>query len=136
LRDNPKPQWLVSVNRFELKEKQDQGILFKGPLFDKTHAANEFKTENIPGPPHPETTTPPKIGRNYKEILLNQISFWKRQPNSGMPLVNPSREMNASPPPGTGSGDKKRRKANEARKSLREKTLDRMTQKHEGNLPG
>ncbi len=78
LRDNPKPTtgWFRSIVS-ELKEKQDQGILFKGPLFDKTHAANEFKTENTREPPHPETTTPPKIGRNYKEILLNQSNFWE-----------------------------------------------------------
>ncbi len=78
LRDNPKPTmgWFRSIVS-ELKEKQDQGILFKGPLFDKTHATNEFKIENIPEPPHPETTTPPKIGRNYKQILLNQIDFWE-----------------------------------------------------------
>ena len=78
LRDNPKPTmgWFRSIVS-ELKEKQDQGILFKGPLFDKTHDANEFKTENTREPPHPETTTPPKIGRNYKEILLNQSNFWE-----------------------------------------------------------
>ena len=78
LRDNPKPTmgWFRSIVS-ELKEKQDQGILFKGPLFDKTYDANEFKTKNIREPPHPETTTPPKIGRNYKQILLNQINFWE-----------------------------------------------------------
>jgi ParB/RepB/Spo0J family partition protein len=78
LRDNPKPTigWFRSIVS-ELKEKQDQGILFKGPLFDKSYDADGIKTENIPQPPHPETTTPPKIGRNYKEILLNQITFWE-----------------------------------------------------------
>jgi hypothetical protein len=39
--------WFRSITS-ELKEKQDQGILFKGPLFDETYDANEFKTENIP----------------------------------------------------------------------------------------
>ena len=79
LRDNPKPTmgWFRSIV-MELKEKQDQGILFKGPLFDKRCAANEVKTNDISEPPHPETTTPPKIGRNYKEILLNQIKFWEK----------------------------------------------------------
>ncbi|MGO8988704.1 MAG: ParB/RepB/Spo0J family partition protein [bacterium] len=78
LRDNPKPTtgWFRSIVS-ELKEKQDQGILFKGPLFDKTDAANRLKTKSIPEPPHPETTSPPKIGRNYKEILLNQSNFWE-----------------------------------------------------------
>jgi ParB/RepB/Spo0J family partition protein len=78
LRDNPKPTmgWFRSIV-LELKEKQDQGILFKGPLFDKTEATNEVQTKGIPEPPHPETTTPPKIGRNYKEILLNQSNFWE-----------------------------------------------------------
>jgi ParB/RepB/Spo0J family partition protein len=78
LRDNPKPTtgWFRSIVS-ELKERQDQGILFKGPLFDKTQAVNELQTGDIREPPHPETTTPPKIGRNYKEILLNQISFWE-----------------------------------------------------------
>ena len=78
LRDNPKPTmgWFRSIVS-ELKEKQDQGVLFKGPLFDKAQAANELKTKDIPQPPHPETTTPPKIGRNYKEIVRNQIGFWE-----------------------------------------------------------
>ena len=78
LRDNPKPTmgWFRSIVS-ELKEKQDQGILFKGPLFDETYDANQFKTKNIPQPPHPDTTMPPKVGRNYKEIMLNQINFWE-----------------------------------------------------------
>ena len=78
LRDNPKPTmgWFRSIVS-ELKEKQDQGILFKGPLFDKTDATREGQTKNIREPPHPETTTPPKIGRNYKEIMSNQINFWE-----------------------------------------------------------
>jgi ParB/RepB/Spo0J family partition protein len=78
LRDNPKPTmgWFRSIVS-ELKEKQDQGILFKGPLFDKTEATNEVQTKGIPEPPHPETTTPAKIGRNYEEILLNQSNFWE-----------------------------------------------------------
>ena len=44
LRDNPKPTmgWFRSIVS-ELKEKQDQGILFKGPLFDKTHDANNLR---------------------------------------------------------------------------------------------
>jgi len=76
LRDNPKPTmgWFRSIV-MELKGKQDQGILFKGPLFDKTCAANEVQTKDVREPPHPETTTPPKIGRDYKEILRNQSNF-------------------------------------------------------------
>ena len=79
LRDNPKPTmgWFRSIV-LELKGKQDQGILFKGPLFDKTHASNELQTKDIREPPHPETTTPPKVGRNYKEIMFNQINFWEK----------------------------------------------------------
>ena len=82
LRDNPKPTmgWFRSIVT-ELKEKQDQGVLFKGPLFDKKEAAKELQTKDIPEPPHPETTTPPKIGRNYKEILLNQVNFWEEAAN-------------------------------------------------------
>jgi ParB/RepB/Spo0J family partition protein len=82
LRDNPKPTtgWFRSIV-LELKEKQDQGILFKGPLFDKTGVPDEPQTKNIREPPHPETTTPPKIGRNYKEILLHQIHFWEKAAN-------------------------------------------------------
>ena len=78
LRDNPKPTtgWFRSIVS-ELKEKQDQGILFKGPLFDGAYDANRLQTKKVPQPPHPETTTPPKIGRNYKEIMLNQITFWE-----------------------------------------------------------
>ncbi len=82
LRDNPKPTtgWFRSIV-LELKEKQDQGTLFKGLLFDKTDVSNELQTKHIPEPPHPETTTPPKIGRNYKEILIHQINFWERAAN-------------------------------------------------------
>ena len=82
LRDNPKPTmgWFRSIV-LELKEKQDQGILFKGPLFDKKGIPNEPQLKNIREPPHPETTNPPKIGRNYKEILLHQIDFWEKAAN-------------------------------------------------------
>jgi ParB/RepB/Spo0J family partition protein len=90
LRDNPKPTigWFRSIVS-ELKEKQDQGILFKGPLFDETYASNEPQTKNIREPPHPETTTPPKVGRNYKEILLNQIGFWEKAANQWNAIGKP-----------------------------------------------
>ena len=80
--------WFRSIVS-ELKEKQDQGILFKGPIFDKTHVTDELQTKNIPQPPHPETTTPPKIGRNYKEILLNQINFWEEAANQWEDIGKP-----------------------------------------------
>ena len=90
LRDNPKPTmgWFRSIV-LELKEKQDQGILFKGPLFDKADVINEVQRKDIREPPHPETTTPPKIGRNYKEILLNQIDFWEEAANQWDALGKP-----------------------------------------------
>jgi ParB/RepB/Spo0J family partition protein len=90
LRDNPKPTmgWFRLIVS-ELKEKQDQGILFKGPLFDKKDASNELETKSIREPPHPETTTPPKIGRNYKEILMNQINFWEKAANQWNAIGKP-----------------------------------------------
>jgi ParB/RepB/Spo0J family partition protein len=77
LRDNPKPTtgWFRSIVS-ELKEKQDQGILFKGPLFDKIEKT-ERSHHNISEPPHPDTTMPPKVGRTIREILRNQMAFWE-----------------------------------------------------------
>ena len=76
-RDNPKPTpgWFRNII-LDLKEKQDQGVLFNGPLFDRIEKS-EIKNEEIPEPPHPNTTTPPKIGHTIKEIIRNQMSFWE-----------------------------------------------------------
>lgn len=76
-RDNPKPTpgWFRNII-LDLKEKQDQGVLFNGPLFDRIEKS-EIKNEEIPEPPHPSTTTPPKIGHTIKEIIRNQMSFWE-----------------------------------------------------------
>ena len=137
LRDNPKPTmgWFRSIV-LELKEKQDQGILFKGPLFDKTYDANEFKSENIAEPPHPETTTPPKIGRNYKEIMLNQISFWEEAAKQWEAIGKPfKRNECKSAAQALGQAIKKEEKRMKPRKSQREKTLDRMTRKLERKSP-
>ena len=137
LRDNPKPTmgWFRSIVS-ELKEKQDQGVLFKGPLFDKTYDANEFKTEDIPQPPHPETTTPPKIGRNYKEILLNQIDFWEEAAKQWDAIGKPfKRNECRSAAQALGQAIKKKEKRMKSRKSQREKTLDRMIPKLERKFP-
>ena len=131
LRDNPKPTmgWFRSIV-LELKAKQDQGILFKGPLFDKAQAANELKTKDIPQPPHPETTTPPKIGRNYKEILLNQINFWEEAAKQWDAMGKPfKRNECRSAAQALSQVIKKKKKRMKPRKSQREKTLDRMTRK-------
>ncbi len=127
--------WFRSIVS-ELKEKQDQGILFKGPLFDKTHAANELQTGNIREPPHPETTTPPKIGRNYKEILLNQISFWEEAAKQWDVIGKPfKRNECRSAAQALGQAIKKEKNRVKTRKSQREKTLDRMTPKLERKSP-
>ena len=129
LRDNPKPTmgWFRSIVS-ELKEKQDQGILFKGPLFDKTYDADEFKTENIPQPPHPETTTPPKIGRNYKEIVRNQINFWDEAARQWDAIGKPfKRNECRSAAQALSQVIKKKEKRMKPRNSQREKTLGRMT---------
>jgi ParB/RepB/Spo0J family partition protein len=128
LRDNPKPTmgWFRSIVS-ELKEKQDQGILFKGPLFDKAHASNELQTKDIPEPPHPETTTPPKIGRNYKEILLNQSNFWEEAAKQWEAIGKPfKRNECRSAAQALSQVIKKKGKRTKPRKSQREKTLDRM----------
>lgn len=77
-RDNPKPTpgWFRTII-LDLKQKQDQGILFKGPLFDGLEKTEGDK-HTIPEPPHPSTTAPPKIGHTMKEILRNQMSFWEQ----------------------------------------------------------
>jgi ParB/RepB/Spo0J family partition protein len=137
LRDNPKPTmgWFRSIV-LELKEKQDQGILFKGPLFDKTYAGNERRTEIIREPPHPETTTPPKIGRNYKEILLNQISFWEEAAKQWDVIGKPfKRNECKSAAQALGQAIKKEEKRMKPRRLQREKTLDRMTPKLERKFP-
>jgi ParB/RepB/Spo0J family partition protein len=133
LRDNPQPTtgWFRSIVS-ELKEKQDQGILFKGPLFDKTHATNEVQIKDIREPPHPETTTPPKIGRNYMEILLNQIDFWEEAAKQWDAIGKPfKRNECKSAAQALGQAIKKEEKQMRPRKSLPEKTLDRMTPKLE-----
>jgi ParB family chromosome partitioning protein len=138
LRDNPKPTmgWFRSIVS-ELKEKQDQGILFKGPLFDKTFDANRFKTKSIPQPPHPETTSPPKIGRNYKEILLNQINFWEEAASKWDAIGKPfKRNECRSAAQALSQVIKKEEKRMKPRKSQRERTtLDRMTLKLERKSP-
>lgn len=76
-RDNPKPTpgWFKNIV-LDLKEKQDQGILFKGSLFDGLEKS-EPNGQIIPEPPHPSNTTPPKIGHTIKEVILNQMNFWE-----------------------------------------------------------
>jgi ParB/RepB/Spo0J family partition protein len=133
LRDNPKPTmgWFRSIVS-ELKEKQDQGILFRGPLFDKTHDANELQTGDIREPPHPETTTPPKIGRNYKEILLNQSNFWEEAAKQWEAIGKPfKRNECRSASQALSQVIRKKEKERKPRKSQREKALDRMTPKLE-----
>ena len=77
-RDNPKPTpgWFRNVV-LDLKQKQDQGVLFKGPLFDGLEKI-EINNHIIPEPPHPATTIPPKIGRTMQQIIKNQINFWEQ----------------------------------------------------------
>ena len=131
LRDNPKPTmgWFRSVV-LELKEKQDQGVLFKGPLFDKTHVSNELQTKDIPEPPHPETTTPPKIGRNYKEILLNQIDFWEEAAKQWDAVGKPfKRNECRAAAQALAQAIKKEEKKTKPRKSQREKTFDKSTRR-------
>ncbi len=76
-RDNPKPTpgWFRTIV-LELKEKQDQGVLFNGPLFDGLQD-KEADRQSVPEPPHPATTTPPKIGRTVQEVIKNQMAFWE-----------------------------------------------------------
>ena len=123
LRDNPKPTmgWFRSIVS-ELKEKQDQGILFKGPLFDKMCASSEVETKNIREPPHPETTTPPKIGRNYKEILLHQINFWEKAARQWNAIGKPfKRNECTSAAQALGQAIKKKEKRVKPRKSQRKR---------------
>jgi ParB/RepB/Spo0J family partition protein len=137
LRDNPKPTmgWFRSIVS-GLKEKQDQGILFKGPLFDKTYDAYKFETKSIPEPPHPETTTPPKIGRNYKEILLNQSNFWEEAAKQWEAIGKLfKRNECRSAAQALSQVVKKRENPMKPRKSQREKTLDRITPKLERKRP-
>ena len=131
LRDNPKPTmgWFRSIV-MELKEKQDQGVLFKGPLFNKGHVPNELKTKDIPEPPHPERTTPPKIGRNYEEILLNQIDFWEEAAKQWDTMGEPfKRNECRSAAQALSQAIKKEEKKTKPRKSEREKTFDERTRR-------
>jgi len=135
LRDNPKPTtgWFRSIVS-ELKEKQDQGILFKGPLFDKTGVPNELRTKHIPEPPHPETTTPPKIGRNYKEILLNQTNFWEKAAQEWDAIGKPfKRNECRSAAQALSQAIKKEEKRIKPRKAQREKTFVGMTRFKRGS---
>ena len=131
LRDNPKPTmgWFRSIV-LELKEKQDQGVLFKGPLFDKAHVPNELKTKDIQEPPHPETSTPPRIGRNYKEILLNQINFWEEAAKQWDTIGKPfKRNECRSAAQALAQAIRKEEKKTKARRSREGKTFDGRTRR-------
>ncbi|MGA2517413.1 MAG: hypothetical protein ABSG44_12805, partial [Thermodesulfobacteriota bacterium] len=87
-------------------------------------------------PPHPETTTPPKIGRNYKEILLNQINFWEEAAKQWEAIGKPfKRNEYRSAAQALSQVIKKKEKRMKPRKLQREKTLDRMTPKLERKSP-
>jgi len=138
LRDNPKPTmgWFRSIV-MELKEKQDQGVLFKGPLFDKTHVPNELETKDIPEPAHPEKTTPPKIGRNYKEILLNQIDFWEEAAKQWDTMGKPfKRNECRSAAQALAQAIRKEEKKTKTRKSQSEKTFNGRTRRLKMSSPG
>jgi len=76
LRDNPSPTptWFRrQVNA--LLEEQAQDSLFDADMF--TVQAIEAKQEFV-NPPHPSTTTPPKVGRSLRDIVANQVKFWTK----------------------------------------------------------
>ncbi len=93
-RDNPKPTpgWFRTIVQ-ELKEKQDQGILFKGPLFDGTMDTPDIQKKPVLEPPHPSTTRPPRVGRNMKEILENQMKFWQEAAEAWKVLGKPFKKQ-------------------------------------------
>jgi len=80
LRDNPAPTpvWFRKVTA-ELVTQQAQGILFDTlPLFSGQAPAAPNKTAKPAEPPTPATATPPAHGANAKEVIGNQMTFWRQ----------------------------------------------------------
>lgn len=78
LRDNPKPTpgWFRNVVN-QYAEQQATVNLFDTDSFMTCQAIPQAKL-NPADPPHPSTTTPPKEGKNIKDIIKNQINFWQK----------------------------------------------------------
>jgi ParB/RepB/Spo0J family partition protein len=85
---NPTPGWFRNIVD-DLKQKQNQGILFKGPLFDGSYDSPDIQKKEIIEPPHPSSATPPKNGRTLHEVILNQKSFWEEAANQWDHLGKP-----------------------------------------------
>lgn len=73
---NPTPGWFRK-EAYRLADAQDQGALFEAlPLLSDTPVA-AAPALLIPEPPTPATATPPRTGRNLREIVSGQIGFWQ-----------------------------------------------------------
>ena len=89
LRNNPRPtpSWFrkeVST----LKEEQAQGALFDTAIFTACQADAASATM-YQEPPHPTTTTPPLKGGTVRDMLINQIAFWRKAAEAWNDLGKP-----------------------------------------------
>lgn len=78
LRDNPSatPGWFRRICS-DLLTKQAQADMFSGVLFGDPDTF--FVGSNpVREPPHPSTAKPPKVGKTAREVVENQIGFWKQ----------------------------------------------------------
>jgi len=93
-RDNPKPTpgWFRNIIE-DLKIKQNQKALFNGPLFDRVYDTPDHQKKELPEPPHPSTSQPPRVGRTLKEIVSNQINFWDKAADDWKSLGKPFKKQ-------------------------------------------
>jgi len=93
-RDNlkPTPGWFRNFVE-DFKIKQDQKTLFNGPLFDGTYDSKDYNKKEVPDPPHPSTTQPPRSGKNMKEIIYNQMKFWENAAEEWKVLGKPFKKQ-------------------------------------------
>jgi ParB family transcriptional regulator, chromosome partitioning protein len=93
LRDNPKPTpgWFRNVVN-QYSEQQNTVDLFDTGEFLKCQVIPEHKI-NPSDPPHPSTTTPPKEGKNIKDIIKNQIRFWHEAADKWQAIGKPFKKQ-------------------------------------------
>jgi ParB family chromosome partitioning protein len=96
LRDNkhPTPGWLRGVCNL-YREQQNTVDLFDTGEFLKCQIIPDEKLRPI-DPPSPSTTIPPKVGKNIKDVIKNQIMFWNDAALAWKSLGKPFKAQEAS----------------------------------------
>ena len=78
LRQNPAPtrKWFRGVCG-ELEQDQRQEAMFDLELLTAQEVIEETEAEEIDWPPHPRTDMAPVEGSSTREIIKNQVEYWK-----------------------------------------------------------